>query len=93
MDKETRSALKKLEENRKQIDLIDRKLLTLLNRRVRIAMQVGKIKKEIGKKIYDPRREKEVLEGLRRKNKGPLNEEDLKKIFVTIMRTCRKSQV
>ena len=40
----------------------------------------------MGKKIYDPGREKEVLERLKRKNKGPLKEEDLKKIFTTIMK-------
>ena len=47
----------------------------------------------MGKKIYDPRREKKVLERLKLKNKGPLKEEDLKKIFTTIMKVCRKSQI
>ena len=93
MEKETRSALKKLKENRKKIDLLDHKLLTLLNQRLRLATEIGKIKKEMGKKIYDPGREKEVFEGLRRKNRGPLKEEDLKKIFATIMKACRKSQI
>lgn len=93
MEKETRSALKKLKENRKKIDLLDHKLLTLLNQRLRLATEIGKIKKEMGKNIYDPGREKEVFEGLRRKNRGPLKEEDLKKIFATIMKACRKSQI
>ncbi len=93
MEKETRSALKKLKEKRREIDLIDQKLSTLLNQRVRIATEIGKIKKGIGKKIDDPGREKEVLERLRRRNRGPLKEEDLKKIFATIMKACRKSQI
>jgi chorismate mutase len=94
MKKETQSDfLKKLKTKRKEIDLIDQKLLILLNQRLRIVLEIGKIKKEMGKKIYDPVREKEVLEKLKRKNKGLLKEEDLKKIFATIMKMCRKSQI
>jgi chorismate mutase-like protein len=85
--------LQNLKEKRREIDLIDQKLLTLLNHRLRIALEIGKIKKEMGKKIYDPVREKEILDRLKRKNKGLLKEEDLKKIFTTIMKVCRKSQI
>jgi len=84
--------LRELKKKRKEIDLIDQKLLSLLNQRVRIAQEIGKIKKEMGKKIYDPEREKKVLKRLKSKNRGPLKEEDLKKVFTTIMRVCRKSQ-
>ncbi len=94
MKKETRSNLsQKLNKMRKKINLLDQKLLTLLNQRLRLALEIGKIKKEMGKKIYDPKREKEVLERLKRKNKGFLKEEDLKKIFKMIMKVCRKSQI
>jgi len=58
-----------------------------------MVLEIGKIKKEMGKKIYDRRREKEILDRLKRKNKGPLKEEDLKKIFTTIMKVCRRSQI
>jgi len=83
----------KLKKKRKGLNLLDQRLLTLLNQRLRMALEIGKIKKEIGKKIYDPRREKEILDRLKRKNKGPLKEEDLKKIFTTIMKVCRRSQI
>jgi chorismate mutase/prephenate dehydratase len=81
-----------LKGKRKEIDLIDRKLLDLLNQRLCIAMEIGRIKNEMGEKIYDPSREKEVLERLTTRNKGPLKEKDLKKIFNTIMSMCRKSE-
>jgi len=94
MKKELQSDLsQKLKKKRKEINLLDLKLLTLLNQRLRMALEIGKIKKEMGKKIDDPRREKEVLERLKLKNKGPLKDEDLKKIFTTIMKVCRKSQI
>jgi len=87
---------KKLKNRRRKIDLIDRKLLSLLNQRLRIALEIGKIKKKMGEKIYDPKREKEVLERLRlrlrSRNKGLLKEKDLEKIFSTIIKVCRQSQ-
>ena len=94
MRKEAQSDFsRKLRENRRKLDLLDQKLLTLLNRRFRISQEIGKIKKRIGKKIYDAEREKEILDRLKRKNKGPLKERDLKKIFATIMQVSRKSQI
>jgi chorismate mutase/prephenate dehydratase len=86
----------RLRNRRKKIDLIDQKLLSLLNQRLRIAREIGKIKKQMGTKIYDPKREKEVLERLRLRlrslEKGLLKEKDLEKIFLTIIKTCRQSQ-
>ena len=82
----------KLSDRRRKIDLVDRELLPLLNQRLRIALGCGKIKKEMGKNIYDPQREAEVLKRLRMKNRGPLKEEDLEKIFRAIIGVCRRSQ-
>jgi chorismate mutase-like protein len=94
MKKEAQSDFsKRLKKNREALDLLDRKLLTLLNQRLRITLRIGKIKKSTGKKIYDPEREKDILERLQRKNKGPLNKEDLRKIFGMIMNVCRRSQI
>jgi len=84
---------KGLKEKRKEIDSIDQKLLSLLNHRLSIALEIGTIKKSMGAKIHDSSREKEVLEGLKTKNRGPLKEEDLEKIFGTIMSVCRSSQM
>jgi chorismate mutase/prephenate dehydratase len=82
----------KLKDRRKKIDLIDRRLLKLLNQRLHVALEIGKIKKEMGEKVYDPKREKEVLRRLKIKNRGPLKEKDLEKVFRTIMKVCRRSQ-
>jgi chorismate mutase/prephenate dehydratase len=94
MKKEVRSHLsQKLIKRRKELDLINQKLLTLLNQRLHITLEIGKVKKEMGKKIYDTEREKEILDRLKRKNRGPLKEKDLRKIFTTIMKVCRESQI
>ena len=81
-----------LNEMRKKIDLIDRRLLSLLNQRMRLALELRKIKKESGKKIYDPKREKELLDRLKSLNAGPLQEEELKRIFQTVIKVCRQAQ-
>src|SRR4030066_1603348 len=94
MKKEVGSHLsRKLIKRRKELDLINQELLTLLNQRLRITLEIGKVKKEMGKKIYDTEREKEILDRLKRKNRGPLKEEDLRKIFTAIMKVCRESQI
>ncbi len=86
----------RLRNRRRKIDLIDQKLLSLLNQRLRIALEIGKIKEQMGTKIYDPKREKEVLERLRlrlrSRNKVLLKEKDLDKIFRTIISVCRRFQ-
>ncbi len=47
---------------RRQIDEIDRKLVELLNQRSRCALEVGKIKQAENLPLYQPEREREVLE-------------------------------
>jgi len=81
-----------LKEKRRTIDRLDRQLVILLNQRLRVALQVGKIKKRMGEKIYDPSREKEILTRLEVKNRGPLTNQDLIKIFRMIIKICRASQ-
>jgi chorismate mutase len=94
VEKKVRSHLsRELIKRRKELDRINQKLLTLLNQRLRITLEIGRVKKEMGKNIYDAKREKEILDRLKRKNRGPLKEEDLRKIFVTIMKVCRQSQI
>jgi chorismate mutase-like protein len=83
---------KKLKKKREEIDLIDRKLLTLLNQRLRTALEIGRVKKKMGRKIYDPKREHEILERIKLRNQGPLRDEDLEKIFQTIIKVSRQFQ-
>jgi chorismate mutase/prephenate dehydratase len=82
----------KLIKKRKELDLINQKLLALLNQRLRIGLEIGKVKREMGKKIYDRERETEILDRLKQKNRGPLKDEDVRKIFLTIMKVCKQSQ-
>ncbi|MEI6396727.1 MAG: chorismate mutase [Candidatus Taylorbacteria bacterium] len=52
----------KLEKSRKEIDKIDIEIVELLAKRRDCSAVIGKYKKENGLKIYQPEREREILE-------------------------------
>jgi len=74
-----------LEELRKKIDQIDRKLVELLNERARVVVEIGKIKNQTGGQVYAPDREKEVLEKIIKANTGPLPDKCLIAIWREMM--------
>jgi chorismate mutase/prephenate dehydratase len=78
-----------LAELRVQIDSVDRELLALLNRRARLAEQVGNLKKADGTPTFRPEREAQVIDRLRRENGGPLGSESIAPIWREIMSACR----
>jgi chorismate mutase / prephenate dehydratase len=81
-----------LKTKRKLIDRVDQRLLHLLNERGRIASGIGKMKKKMGKIVYHPGRERELVARLTAINNGPLPEENVKEIFKAIIKACRKIQ-
>ena len=70
-----------IEHWRTEIDEIDRELLRLLNRRARLAMKVGALKKNAGLPCCDEEREHEVLTRLQQANGGPLDSRAIAKLF------------
>ena len=77
---------------RKQIDEIDSKLVDLINKRARIALMIGKLKKESNGKIYIPSREKEVISNVLRNSPGLMPKESLLSIFNEILHSARALQ-
>lgn len=74
---------------RDQIDAIDAQLLDLLNRRARVAQEVGHVKNKVDAPIFRPEREAQVLRGIAERNPGPLGNNELQTIFREIMSACR----
>jgi chorismate mutase / prephenate dehydratase len=74
---------------RAQIDVLDRELLALLNRRAGLALQVGEIKKREGSAVFRPEREAQVIDALKAANSGPLATESVAPIWREIMSACR----
>jgi chorismate mutase/prephenate dehydratase len=81
----------KLAEIRQQIDDLDKKLVTLLNERARLALEAGFAKG--GQEIERPEREAQVLKNVIDTSRGPLSSEGLETIFRTIIRVCRTIQL
>jgi len=79
----------KLKPLREQIDSIDAQLLDLLNRRARVAQEVGHVKAETKAPVFRPEREAQVLRGVAERNPGPLKGEQVQTIFREIMSACR----
>ncbi len=75
---------------RRRIDEVDRKLVELLNERSRCAAEIGKIKRVSRQPIYQPDREREVLNAVQKANSGPLTNEQLKRLFERIVDEARE---
>lgn len=70
---------------RKVIDAFDEKLIDLLNKRTKCAIEIGQLKKKSGKSVFMPAREQKVYDNVKKFNKGPLNSKMLMAIYREIM--------
>jgi len=78
-----------VEDWRRRIDEIDRKLVELLNERSRCVVEIGKIKRTTGEPLYQPERENQVLDGVVRANPGPLPDAAIRRLFERILDEAR----
>ncbi|MBU0547716.1 MAG: prephenate dehydratase [Candidatus Omnitrophica bacterium] len=74
-----------LDKMRKKIDMLDCRVISLLNLRAEITKKIGKEKINTGKSIYSPEREMQVLRRVVCLNKGPLKKSALEAIYREIM--------
>ena len=80
-----------LDDLRKNIDRVDEVLVRLLNERARCACEIGRLKKELGVEIYQPDREKQVLDHVRGVAvEGPLGPDAIARLFERIIDEARR---
>ncbi len=84
--------MKELKYWRDRIDEIDTGILRLLSRRARLALELGKLKRNFRLPYRVPRRERAVLARLILVNRGPLNNRSIERLFRLIMRETRRLQ-
>jgi chorismate mutase-like protein len=77
---------------RRRIDDIDRKLVQLLNERSHCALEIGKLKQKQKLPLYQPDREREVLENAERANPGPLSDAAIRRLFERIIDEARAAE-
>ena len=81
-----------LEKLRSRIDKLDSELLKLLNERAKCVIKIGKIKQKAKKEVLVPLREKELLDRLRKVNKGPMTDAMVIYLFQQIIDTLKDLQ-
>jgi len=74
---------------RGKIDEIDRRLVELLNERSRCVVEIGRLKQVSGDALYQPDREKQVLDGVVQANPGPLPDAAIRRLFERILDEAR----
>jgi len=80
-----------LDDLRKDIDRVDEVLVRLLNERARVACEIGRLKKEQGMEVYQPEREKQVLDHVRNVAvEGPLGADAIARLFERIIDEARR---
>jgi len=82
-----------LQELRRQIDGLDRQILTLLNERYKVVKKVGEWKLARNQPVYVPEREKMLLEKLESLNPGPMSSDTLRAIYREIMSGSMKIEL
>jgi len=75
---------------RRSIDAVDLKLLELIGERVRLVLQVGEYKARKGLAIYDPERERRLLERLTAAAEPPLEPGTVRRIFERLIDESRR---
>ncbi len=76
---------------RRRIDALDRRIVTLLNERASLALEVGRAKLAAGRRtVRDVEREREVLMRVALANAGPLAQADLLALYRRLMAATRE---
>lgn len=78
-----------LEAIRNRIDALDEEILSLLKKRGNLAALAGKTKAERNLPVYDPARERALLERLTRWDPAPFSPEAIQGVFREIIKACR----
>ena len=80
-----------LEDWRADIDRVDEVIVRLLNERARLVCEIGRLKKVDGAAVYQPDREKLVLEHVRGvAAEGPLGPDAIARLFERIIDEARR---
>ena len=84
--------MKELEELRRELDEVDRELVSLFERRMALAGQVAACKIAAGRPVLDRTREEAVLASRAAMLENPAWEADVRRLFETLMALSRGEQ-
>jgi chorismate mutase len=79
-----------LEELRRSIDDLDGRILELVAERVRVVLAVGQYKRKHSIAVYDPDRERKMLDRLCGQARHPLDADTVRRIFERLIDESRR---
>ncbi|MFD1019068.1 bifunctional 3-deoxy-7-phosphoheptulonate synthase/chorismate mutase [Thalassobacillus hwangdonensis] len=81
-----------LDQLRKELDVLNQEILTLINKRGELAKEIGKVKHKQGINRFDPVRERKMLDELTSNNAGPFENSTLEHLFKQIFKASLELQ-
>lgn len=81
-----------LQRLRDSIDAVDQQILTLLAERLRLVLEVGELKRVNNVSVYDPAREREMLERIAKSAPAPLDGSTARRIFEHVIKEYRGAE-
>ncbi len=78
-----------IQAHRARMDQISLEILRLVSERAQHAIEIGRLKHSNGAPVYQPAREREIIESMIAANPGPLTAEHVRRIFLEIISACR----
>lgn len=78
---------------RKHIDEMDEQIVALISKRAEAAKAIGDLKRQSTLPVYEPQRERDVFEHVKRVNPGPLADAELIHVYeriIDVMRTLQR---
>ena len=79
-----------LEALRRSIDELDGRILQLVAERVKVVLAVGQFKRDNSLAVYDPERERQMLERLCSQAPAPLDGDTVRRIFERLIDESRR---
>jgi chorismate mutase len=87
---DVRVSAPEIEALRVAIDDVDRKILELMTERVRLVLAIGDIKRTHQMAVYDPERERRVLDRLASQAAPPLDPTTVRRVFERLIDEMRR---
>jgi len=77
-----------IEQLRQKIDSIDDRIVSLLNERAQVVLEVGRLKSGSNMEFHVPGRERQIYERLLGANSGPFPNDALRSIYREVISAC-----
>jgi chorismate mutase len=78
-----------IDDLRERIDAIDDELLKLFNERAKLALEIGRMKKDLGLPVYIPSREEQIITRVQQENPGPLSPISVARLYQQLIQESR----